>query len=120
MPEHSETTVFSGFIIKCTPRTNMVLPKFLFYLLRTPKLRARIVELSSTAAITNISQDRLKSVEVPRPPLEQQRRILAELDTEAAQMEAARSLIDSFSTKMQRTIDRLWSASKETELNAAA
>ena len=108
MPACDDRTVFCGFIIKCTPISDVVVPKFLFYLLRTSPIRKRVVELSSTAAITNISQDILRSVEISLPPLEEQRRIVAELDAEAMQMEAVRSLLPRFEAKIQRVLDRVW------------
>ncbi len=36
------------------------------------------------------------------------RRIVAELDAEAAQMEAVRSLTPRFKGKIQRVLDRVW------------
>jgi hypothetical protein len=41
-------------------------------------------------------------------PITEQRRIVAELDAEAAQMEAVRSLLPRFETKIQRVLDRVW------------
>ena len=40
--------------------------------------------------------------------LEEQRRIVSELDAEAAQMDAVRSLIPVFEAKIQRVLDRVW------------
>ncbi len=45
---------------------------------------------------------------VPLPPLDEQRRIVAELDAEAAQMKAVRALIPRFEAKIQRVLDRVW------------
>ena len=112
MPEYSEPVVFCGFIIKCTPKTDVVAPKYLFYVLRTEEIRRRIINVSSTAAITNISQDKIQDIELPLPPLEEQRRIVAELDTEAAQMDGVRSLIPHFEAKIQRVLDRVWGNSE--------
>ena len=108
MPEYAEPVVFCGFIIKCTPKTDLVVPKYLFYLLRTPEIRRRLIEVSSTAAITNISQDKIHAIEIPLPPLSEQRRIVTELDAEAAQMEAVRALLPRFEAKIQRVLDRVW------------
>ncbi len=46
--------------------------------------------------------------EIPLPPLEEQRRLVAELDAEAAQMEAVRALLPRFEAKIQRVLDRVW------------
>ena len=64
--------------------------------------------LAPQAAQKNITVEVLREVEIPLPPLEEQRRIVAELDAEAAQMEAVRSLLPRFEAKIQRVLDRVW------------
>ena len=96
MPEHHEPVVFCGFIIKCTPRATSVFPKYLFYQLRSQRVRNRIVELSSTSAITNVSQDNLKLVEIPLPPLEEQRRIVAEIEGYQQVIDGARQILAAY------------------------
>ena len=64
--------------------------------------------MAPQAAQKNITVETLREVVVPLPPLEEQRRIVAELRTEAAQIEATRSLIPSFEAKIQRVLDRVW------------
>ena len=49
-----------------------------------------------------------RAIEIPLPPLTEQRRLVAELDAEAAQMEAVRGLIPRFEAKIQRVLDRVW------------
>ena len=51
---------------------------------------------------------RCGSLEIPLPPLSEQRRIVSELDAEAAQMEAVRALLPRFEAKIQRVLDRVW------------
>lgn len=46
--------------------------------------------------------------EIPLPPLTEQRRLVAELDAEAAQMEAVRALLPRFEAKIQRVLARVW------------
>jgi type I restriction enzyme M protein len=53
-------------------------------------------------------------IEILLPPLAEQRRIVAELDAEAAQMEAVRSLLPRFEAKIQRVLDRVWGNGTET------
>ena len=60
------------------------------------------------ANINNLSQDILKAIEIPLPPLTEQRQIVAELDAEAAEMETVRSLLPRFESKIQRVLDRVW------------
>jgi hypothetical protein len=50
---------------------------------------------------------------IPLPPLSEQRRIVSELDAEAAQMEAVRGLLPRFEGKIQRVLDRVWGNGRE-------
>ncbi len=45
---------------------------------------------------------------IPLPPLTEQRQIVAELDAEAAQIEAVRALIPRTEAKIQRLLARVW------------
>ena len=49
-----------------------------------------------------------RTFKIPLPPLEEQRRLGAELDAEAAQMDSVRSLLPRFEAKIQRVLDRVW------------
>ena len=55
-----------------------------------------------------------RALEIPLPPLSEQRRIVSELDAEAAQMEAVRSLLPRFEAKIQRVLDRVWGNGAES------
>lgn len=68
----------------------------------------------STAAhgTLKIETDRLLEIEIPLPPLDEQRRLVAELDAEAAQMDSVRALLPRFEAKIQRVLDRVWGSSE--------
>jgi len=108
MPACHEPIVFCGFIIKCSPIQERVLPKYLLFLLRTPIYRQKVVALSNRANITNISQDSIKSLIVPLPPLEIQRQIVAEIEDERAMVEANRKLAEIFEKKIQAKLAEIW------------
>jgi len=67
-----------------------------------------IANFVTGAAQPKLNQAQLNSIPIPLPPLAEQRRIVAELDAEAAQMDAVRSLIPRFEAKIQRVLDRVW------------
>lgn len=108
MTASDEAVVFCGFIIKCSPNKERVLPAFLLRLLRTPEYRCKVIGLSNRANITNISQDSLKSLPIPLPPLATQRAIVAEIEAEQALVNANRELITRFEQKIQATLARIW------------
>ena len=50
------------------------------------------------------------ALQIPLPPLAEQERIVAELDAEAARLEAVRGLLPAFEAKIQRVLDRVWNS----------
>ena len=96
----------SAFTIRMRLDRKRCEPKFYAFLLRLPEYRAKM--MGGGANINNLSQDILKAIEIPLPPLDEQRRIVAELDAEALQMEVVRSLLQRFEAKIQRVLDRVW------------
>jgi restriction endonuclease S subunit len=52
-------------------------------------------------------------VEIPLPPMSEQRRLVAELDAEASQMDSVRALLPRFEAKIQRVLDRVWGNTPE-------
>jgi type I restriction enzyme M protein len=96
----------SAFTIRMRLDRKRCEPKFYAFLFRLPEFRAQM--MGGGANINNLSQDILKAIEIPLPPLSEQRRIVAELDAEAAQMDAVRALLPRFEAKIQRVLDRVW------------
>jgi len=70
-----DDTVHCGFVIRYRLEDEQADPLFLTYQLRSPQLRQAIINISGGAAITNISQSSLASLEINLPPLLSQRRI---------------------------------------------
>jgi type I restriction enzyme, S subunit len=87
--------------------TDRVDKKFLYYALL--ELRAIHDAQAGGATFRNITTDQIREFAIPVPPLDDQHRIVKELDSEAAQIEAVRALIVRFEAKIQRVLDRLWS-----------
>ena len=108
MPACPEPIVFCGFIIKCSPIQERILPKYLLFLLRTPIYRQKVVALSNRANITNISQDSIKSLIVPIPPLDVQGGIVAELEAERKLVYANRELIARMDAKIKAKLAEIW------------
>jgi len=106
-PENEEI-VFCGFLIKCTPNIKVVLPEYLLYLLRTTEYRNKTVLLSNKANITNISQESIKSLEIPLPPLETQRSIVTEIEAEKKAVNGCHELIAIYEGKIKTVIERVW------------
>ena len=78
--EDMENCVFSGFLLRARPITDLLLPEYCAYCFSTSNIRNTIIKKSTytTRALTNgIS---LSQIEIPLPPLEVQKRIVEVLD----------------------------------------
>ena len=64
--------------------------------------------LPQAGTVTGLWPSRPGACGISLPPLAEQRRLVAELDAEAAQMEAVRALLPRFEAKIQRVLDRVW------------
>lgn len=85
-----------------------VINKFVKAILSLPAFHNRLIRQSSGVAQQYISLGSLRSFEIPLPSIEEQQRIIAELDSEVAQIESVRALIPAFESKIQRVLDRVW------------
>jgi type I restriction enzyme M protein len=85
--------------IKIIQSKPALLPKFMFYFLLAHPIEADGYKRHF---------GKLKESEIPLPPLEEQRRIVAELDAEAVQMDSVRALLPRFEAKIQRVLARVW------------
>ena len=80
--------------------------RFLELSMRTQK--QHLNNIAPQAAQKNINIEILKTVEIPIPPLETQRAIVAEIEAEQALVEANKQLIARFEAKIKAVIDRVW------------
>ena len=76
---YSEEVTFCGFIIRGRPLKPIV-PDYSVYYLRSPKVRKELINKSIKSTITNINQQILSEVQIPIPPLPEQKRIVKILD----------------------------------------
>ena len=95
-------------VAKLVPDTERIDPRFLFHVLNDNGFSAAASANATGAAQQNLSTRWLESYEIPLPPLPEQRRIVAELDAEAAEVAAVRALIPRTEAKIQRVLARVW------------
>lgn len=78
--ENIEDCVFSGFVLRASPITNVILPEFCKYCFATYKIRKQIIQSSTltTRALTNGAS--LSKVKIMIPSIAEQQRIVAILD----------------------------------------
>ena len=83
-----------------------IVSEFLYYFLR--EKRDYFVKLSSGGAQPNISQTIIKNLEIPLPPLEVQKKIVAGIEKEQKFTDVIKELIKLYEEKIKTTLNRLW------------
>jgi len=72
--------VFSGFVLRARPTTDLLLPKFCAYYFSTYEVRKQIVKYAAFTTRATTTGDKLSKIRVPIPPIEEQERIVSILD----------------------------------------
>jgi type I restriction enzyme M protein len=78
---------------------------FLFYNLKSMQDK---IKGSGGAVFDSISKAQIEEIEIPLPPLESQRQIVAEIEAERALVEGNRELIARFEQKLQAKLAEIW------------
>jgi len=86
-----EDCVHQNHLIRVRPDQGHIVPEYLNTYLNSPSGQAQMFERSrTTSGLFNLSVGRIKSIEMPLPPLVEQRRIVAYLDALQAKVEAVK------------------------------
>lgn len=91
---------YAGYMIRFR-FDEKVLPKYVFAFAQTPYYREWVSAIQRSAGQPNINAQEYRSLELPLPPLPEQRKIVAELDAAYAAKRAA----DEKATKLLASID---------------
>jgi len=86
--------------------TKKFIPEYLYLFLKSKT--DYLVSISSGGAQPNISQAIVRQLEIPLPPLEIQREIVARIETERAIVHGNRELIRIYEEKVRKVIERVW------------
>ncbi len=91
---------YAGYMIRFR-FSEKVLPKYVFSFTQTPYYHEWVSAIQRSAGQPNINAQEYRSLEIPLPPLSEQRKIVAELDAAYAAKRAA----DEKATKLLASID---------------
>jgi type I restriction enzyme M protein len=106
--DNGERFALAQRIICLSPDPTIAIGGYLFRALLSAPVQESISAAATGATVLGIKGSSLREIEVPIPPLDEQMKIVVELDAEAVQIEAARSLIPRFEAKIQHALDRVW------------
>jgi type I restriction enzyme M protein len=84
--------------------------KYVQLVISSPEYREKITAISggTSGSMKNISKKIFLDLQIPLPPLDEQNKIVAELDGEAKIIKANKKLIEIFETKVKSTIAEVW------------
>ena len=108
VPPPSEPTTFSGFTIRARFEDARVIPLFYAMFFKSRDFAEMIKTVGQGANILNLSQRILDALEVPLPPLDAQKALVADIEAEQALVAANRELIARMEKKIDATIARVW------------
>ncbi len=87
--EVKEPITFCGFIIRGRP-LEKINSEYVVYYLRSPKVREELIRKAVKSTITNINQATLSQIDIPVPPLSEQKRIVDLLNESFASIATAK------------------------------
>lgn len=82
--------------------------QFLKYFLLSPAFMKSIHGYYERVGIPKLNREKLFTVEIPLPPLEIQREIVARIERERAIVQGNRELIGLYEEKVKKVIERVW------------
>lgn len=115
IPRLDFKATFSGFTIRLRFNSDKVLPLFFAYLLKTDLFRRKLVESGTGANIKSLNQTSLKDLDLPLPPLEEQKQIVAQIESEQSLVNANKELITIYEQKIKDEINELWEQEQPLE-----
>lgn len=102
IPHHEAT--LGGFL--SIIRTNIVLPSFLLFIMKTNYVRTTLIDSASqTTNIANISLEKLNPLLIPLPPLAEQKHIITKINELIAICDKLEKQIDQTSSKQTKLFD---------------
>ncbi len=112
-----ERLTHSAFTIRLRFVRQNVIPMFYAILFKHPDFRNQLT--GRGANISNLSQDILRSLVVPIPPLDVQLQHAAEIQAERVLVDSNGQLVEIFERKIQAKLAELWGENNQPELSKA-
>ena len=104
--EPEKRTTFSGFSIRVRIVSDEVDSEFLYYLLSSANVRQRLTKGSNGANIKSLNQDLLSNLEIPLPPLSEQKDIIDKIGKIESKIASLKIICDEASTRKKAVLHR--------------
>ncbi len=106
----TEPTVFECHVVRARPNQTVITPKFLVNFLNSVYAINRLIALSNMVTMATIDQGRIKSLEIPVPPLAEQNEIMELLEHEIGNLAVLKKRINETIAKLREYRTALISA----------
>jgi type I restriction enzyme M protein len=100
--------LFASFLLGIRAKTKLVSSPYLWHTLNSYRKDGKFLQLMRQNVNGLFNRDELKVTEIPLPPLEAQKAIVAEIEAEQALVNANRELIKHFEKKIGNTLNHVW------------
>ena len=97
-----QKVVFASYLIRFKLDTNQIIPKFFFYYGLSPLYKKYIEDTLRIVAQPNINAKEYSNLQIPLPPLEEQKRIIAYLDTIQQKAQALQRLQEETEKEVEK------------------
>ncbi|MCR9050696.1 MAG: restriction endonuclease subunit S [Phaeodactylibacter xiamenensis] len=94
--ECPDRSIFASYLIRVRPNLEKVNPNFLAYFFQSQIYWNQILTSSNGATLPGVNATKLKSLQIPLPPLSEQRRLSARLDKADAVRQKSRALLEEY------------------------
>jgi len=98
-------------ILAISPDTSRLDPRFLLFVLKGHSQQILHDGVKTGVTVQSFRNGFFKTLEIPLPPLDEQQRIVAELESCQLDIERAEATIEENRTQIQSTIERVWNGS---------
>ena len=112
--DSNEPAVFASYLIRIRFDPQKVLPEFYWCFAQSKQYWQQRDQLVSGGGQPQFNANALKQLEIPLPPLEEQRRIVAEIEGYQKVIARLESEIAANLERIQTTIDAVWTGDSES------
>lgn len=105
--ESDEQAIFASYLIRLN-FNKIVLPKYYFYFAQSDNYWEQAHNLVTGAGQPQFNANTIKLIRLPIPPIDEQKRIVSQLEAEATLIEPSKKLIEVFSKKIENRITEIW------------
>lgn len=95
-------------LIKCIIDKDRIINDWLYYFLRSNPVQNYIIGISTRARQAGVSPEDLGNLDIPLPPLETQKQIVDQINTEQQLIEPSKQIIEIFTKKIKDRINEIF------------